>query len=294
MLPFPDGAPMKSNPECMLCCFRQALNTARLITEDTEIQRRVLAGVADYVQGASLDQTPAALSQPVYDIARAVTGAADLYERQKREGNRRALDILPRVEALVAGAADPLAAAVQAAAAGNVIDLGIGQPFDIERDVLAAMRQPLALNAVGEFRAELRPGRRLLYLGDNAGEIVFDTLLVREILKTGARVTFAVKSGPIINDALLRDAEEVGLTRLTRVIETGAADIGINWANVSPAFRAAVAEADAILGKGHGNFETRAGYPANFYFLLKAKCVIVAAELGVPLGAVVFKHQPRA
>ena len=103
-------------------------------------------------------------------------------------------------------------------------------------------------------------------------------------------VTFVVKSGPIINDATMEDATVCGMTGLARVIETGAADIGVNWENVSPEFREAVDRADAIVGKGHGNFETCNDRPENFYFLLKAKCTMVADELGVSLGDIVFKH----
>jgi uncharacterized protein with ATP-grasp and redox domains len=101
-------------------------------------------------------------------------------------------------------------------------------------------------------------------------------------------VTFAVKSGPIINDATMEDARQVRLTDLVPVIETGAGDIGVEWANVSDEFRRAFETADVILSKGHGNFETTEDRPENLYFLLKAKCEIVARALGVTLGDIVF------
>jgi len=285
---------MKARVDCIVCMFRQALNTARVVSDDPDIHLEILRRTAARVAHPDFNRTPAALSQPVYEIVSEVTGVADPYGAHKRETNRIALEHLPHVEALVNAAPDPLDAALHAAAAGNVIDLGIGQAFDIDSDIERIMRQSLAINAVAAFRRELGPGRRILYLGDNAGEIVFDTLLVRRIAETGAEVTVSVKSGPIINDATREDAAACGMTELAAVIETGAADIGVNWDRISPEFRDAVDRADAIVAKGHGNFETCNDRPENFYFLLKAKCAMVANELGVSLGDIVFKHSAGA
>ncbi|MBN1557330.1 MAG: DUF89 family protein [Lentisphaerae bacterium] len=282
---------MKAHPDCIVCMFRQALNTVRLVSDDTETHRRVLAALAARVAaGASLDQTPAALSQPAYDIIAELTGIRDPYAREKRESNTTALRLLPDVRARIDAAADPLAAALHAAVAGNVIDLGIGHAFDIERDILAMMDQPFAISALDAFRRELQPGRKLLYLGDNAGEIVFDRLLVEQLLGAGVAVTFTVKSAPIINDATREDADQAGLTGRVPVIETGSGDIGVNWARCSAGFREAVAGADVILAKGHGNFETCNDRSGNFFFLLKAKCPLVARTLGCELGDLVFKR----
>ncbi|MEI6219261.1 MAG: ARMT1-like domain-containing protein, partial [bacterium] len=140
---------------------------------------------------------------------------------------------------------------------------------------------------------DLGPGRHLLYLGDNSGEIVFDTLLVEQILKTGTTVTYTVKSGPIINDATMDDAVVSGMTKLTKVIETGSDDIGVNWRRSSKQFKKAFSSSDVIIAKGHGNFETCDELPGNIYSLLKAKCNVVAAVLGVKLGDMVFHHTCR-
>ncbi len=281
---------MKARPDCLACVHKQAENTARCATRDPELQRQVLRKVAEYAKTASLDQTPAALSYPLYGIVAEVTGVKDPYGKQKEETNRTALALAPDLKRLIEGSRDPLDTAVHVAAAGNIIDLGIGHAFDIDQDVLAIVKQKFRINALEDFRKELGSGLKLLYLGDNAGEIVFDSLLVEHIVKAGARVTFAVKSGPIINDATMEDAAVAGLTELVEVIETGSNDIGINWKNVSGRFMKAVRNADVILGKGHGNFETCHDRPGNFYFLLKVKCRMVADELGVKVGDIVFSR----
>jgi uncharacterized protein with ATP-grasp and redox domains len=279
---------MRAEPDCVVCAFRQALNTARQASGDPSVHRRVLQRLAATPETFHLAQTPARLSQPVYRIVAEEAGVADPYAEQKRRTNAEALQLAGELRATIEAAPDPLDAALHAAVAGNIIDLGIGHAFDLSRDIRAMMVRPFAISALETFRAELRSGCRLLYLGDNAGEIVFDGLLVERLLAAGVRVTFAVKSGPIINDATMEDARQVRLTDLVPVIETGAGDIGVEWANVSDEFRRAFETADVILSKGHGNFETTEDRPENLYFLLKAKCEIVARALGVTLGDIVF------
>ena len=270
--------------------FRQALNTVRVATDDTGAHTEVLRRLSRRIPCMKMTRSPAELSKAVYDIIHDVTGVRDPYRIQKQETNQAALDLLPGLEATVRRSKDPLKASIHLAVAGNIIDLGIGHAFDLKKDVKRIMKQPFTIDDYADFRRELRPGRKLLYLGDNCGEIVFDRILVEQILAAGVAVTFVVKSGPIINDATLEDAEFAGLTRLCKVIETGSDDIGVGWANISPEFRRHARNADIILGKGHGNFETCAGRRGNYYFLLKAKCDIVAAELGVKTGSTVFKH----
>lgn len=282
---------MKAATDCIPCMFQQALNTTRVVTADSRIQRKVLEKLARRIgRGLSFDESPATLSEPIYSIVSELTGCADPYRRQKRETNATAMKILPSLRKLAAKSKDPLDTALRIAAAGNIIDLGIGHSFNIDTDIKKIMQSPFAIHDGKSFRRELKSGRKLLYLGDNSGEIVFDTLLVEYLLKAGLDVTFVVKSGPIINDATMEDARAVAMTKLVRVIETGASCIGVNWRTVSRKFVREFEAADVIIGKGHGNFETCNTRPENIFFLLKCKCAMVAAELGVKLGDMVFKH----
>ena len=283
---------MNSKPECIVCLFKQALNTAKVVTEDPAVHLEVLRRLTPRVAGATLDQTPALLSRPAYEVVSEVTGVSDPYRELKQETNRLALQMLPLLWEQVVRIPDPLDAALRAAAAGNIIDLGIGgHVFDIERDVTRMMGAPLAVSELAAFRDELGTGRKLLYLGDNAGEIVLDRLLVEEILRTGTEVVYTVKSGPIINDATMEDARVSGMTSLVEVIETGSDHIGVNWDAISDDFRRAFEAADVIVSKGQGNFESCCDVRANLYFLLKAKCRVVAEELGAEEGQVVFKRR---
>lgn len=282
---------MRARPECLICAFRQAINTARVATDDPRLHMDIISRLVDRLKTPNLNQTPAALSQSVYQIISDVTGIRDPYAAIKKETNALALRHLPGLEHIVDSSSDPLKAACKLAIAGNIIDLGIGHDFDLERDVHQFLQNEFRPDAYPDFLKELRPGRRLLYLGDNSGEIIFDRVLVEHLLQRGIRVTFSIKSSPIINDATLEDAQAAGLTDIVPVITTGSDDIGVHWDHVSPEFRQCFENADFIISKGHANFETCTGKPGNIYFLLKTKCDMVADELGVPLGSMVFSHE---
>jgi len=282
---------MKSELDCILCLFKQGLNTARLVNADSQVHRKILNRIAAGVENINLDQSPAILSKHIYSIVSDVTGIADPYHAAKEHSNQEALRILPDVKRMIAESGDPLITALHVAVAGNVIDLGIGHEFNLAEDVRTLASTPFAIDGSDEFRQELRPGYKLLYLGDNAGEIVFDRVLVEQFLKNNVNVTFCVKSGPIINDATMEDARTAGIPDLVPTITTGSDDIGINLEHSSKQFIDILNRADVVLAKGHGNFETCIDFPHNIYFLLKAKCDVVSRAIGVRTGDIVFKHK---
>jgi len=240
-----------------------------------------------------LDFTPAHNSTLALWAAHEALGHDDPFAVQKRLYNRLALRMYPRLKATVVAAQDRLEAAVKIAVAGNVIDLGIlgnlsGHDVDVEGTVAEVFGQGLAINDLSALRAALQSAHGVLYLGDNAGEIVFDKVLVEEIAATGAEVVFAVKEKPILNDATAEDAQAVGMDDIARVISTGSGEIGVPLAACSAAFRREFAAADLIISKGQGNFESLDDVPAPIFFMLKAKCEVTAAALGVAIGEMVL------
>lgn len=237
--------------------------------------------------------TPATVSQHVYDIIHDITENRDPYKQLKIETNKQAKALLPTLENIVFAAKDPLSSAVHMAVAGNVIDFGINPDLDVERDVLPIASQKFAIDDIDAFRQDARKGARVLYIGDNSGEIVFDRVLIEELLELGTEVTFVVKSEPIINDVTMEDADFTGITGIVNVIETGSGHVGVSWHHTSAEFRSYFQQSDIIISKGHANFETLSDKQGNIYFLLKSKCECVAQELSVSLGDIVFKRQNR-
>ncbi len=283
---------MKAELECIPCIMKQAYNTAARATSDQSVIRKILNLTGDYLKELTLDITPADASNFVYKITAELTGIANPYYKEKKKFNDLCLSMVAYLKEKIETSEDPLHSVIKGAIFGNLIDLGIGLKFDIERDVGNVVNEPFAIDDYLDFKVLLGAGRKnILYLGDNAGEIVFDRLFV-EMLKDKHDVTFVVKRGPVINDATIEDARYVGMTDIVKVIDTGSDGIGVKWSSVSDEFMDYYNSADIVISKGQGNFETMSDKPVKSFFLLRAKCDCVARKLGVKFGDVVFKKGP--
>ncbi|MFH0785457.1 MAG: ARMT1-like domain-containing protein, partial [Pseudomonadota bacterium] len=173
---------------------------------------------------------------------------------------------------------------------GNVIDYGI-------KDDLTAEMIPTALESsfagpfngnVAEFFTAAERATEILYLADNAGELVFDRLLLE--LLPREKITVVVKGGPAINDALRADATVAGLDGLVAVTDTGCDGAGIELAACSPEFQRRFSRADLIIAKGQANFESLDGCGQNIFFLFKVKCSVVARHIGQAVGNLNLHH----
>lgn len=278
---------MKAVLECLGCIVTQTLRAARRASEDPEVHRRILNEVVKRIPAMDLSNSPAALSVALYQVTAEISGNADPYREVKRSQNDMALALESELRALIRQSPDPLEAALHLAGAGNVIDLGTmnAEDIDIRAAIDEVMHQRFAVDHSAVFRQSLASCRDLLYLLDNTGEIVFDKLLIEELLKQ-TTVTAVVKAGPIINDALLEDAEQVGLAALCEVIDNGGAFVGCPLNLVPDRFLERMRRADVILGKGQGNYETVDDFPGDMFFILRAKCDVIAAHMGVSQGQV--------
>ncbi len=282
---------MHTYPECLPCFLKQAqLAAQRADGADPGLAFRTIQhAAATALPLAQMHRTPAVNATLVFRAATEYLGVRDPYADEKRRYNALALDAADALRAHIAAAPDPLAAAVKVAALGNVLDLNIIADVDMTALVDEARAVTWGIDHYARFRQDVASARRILILGDNAGEIVFDRLLI-EVLPPGS-VTYAVKSGPIANDVLLADAEQVGLHAVADVIETGSDHFGVPLERCSPAFRAAFGAADVIIAKGMANIETLSEVDANLYFILKVKCPVVAAQIGARHGDLVLLSQ---
>ncbi len=274
---------MRTYPDCIPCILRATLGGARLGGGTDEEAWEVVAAGARIAAGWDRRKPPILLGAAVGRVLRDKLGR-DPYQDFKREVNALALARYGQWKAEVTRAPDPLLHALQLAAAGNALDLGAhpaadpGQPVGGE---FARLDYP-------QFRAALERARTVLYLADNAGEIVLDRILVEELLARGKGVTVAVRGGPTLNDATLDDAREVGLTEVVQVLTTGSDVPGVFLPEASAEFRAAFKAADLVLAKGMGNFEGLSQERGPLFFLLQAKCRPVAEEVGVSQGSLVL------
>jgi uncharacterized protein with ATP-grasp and redox domains len=255
-----------------------------MVSTDRSVHERIVREVLLWASEMDLDQSPAVVGQRIHRRLREITGVEDPYRAAKDHFNRLALSLLPELKAEIEAAPDRLTMAARLAIAGNVIDLAMNgnvTESDVRRSVSQALTEPFAGEQNG-FRQAVTEARSILYLADNAGEIVFDRLLIEQL--SPARVTLAVRGGPIINDATRADAQAVGLHEVAEIIDNGSDAPGTLLEDCSQEFKRRFNEADLILAKGQGNFETLSDDPHNIFFLFQAKCPVIAARVGLPVG----------
>jgi uncharacterized protein with ATP-grasp and redox domains len=279
---------MKSALDCIPCFVSQGLNVARLATDDPLVHERILREVLRRAGEANLGQTPARFGQGIHRLARQLMAQADPYLAIKQESNRLALALLPSWRERLRGAENPRLAAVKLAVAANVIDFGIKGDLTAGQ-IPAALESSFAAPLIGDvdgFFAAAERATDILFLADNAGELVFDRLLLE--LLPREKITVVVKGGPAINDALLADAQVAGLEGLVAVMDTGSDGAGIVLEACSLEFQRRFAHADLIIAKGHANFESLDGCGQNIFFLFKVKCPVVARHIGHVVGSLVL------
>jgi hypothetical protein len=275
---------MKTHLDCIPCFARQALEAGRRISPDPACHERVLRDVLRWAADMDMDQPPPVLGQRLHRRLREIVGLEDPYREVKRAQNRLAESVVAGLEADVAAAADPLDLAVRLAIAGNVIDLGVDGDVTeagVREAVRRALNEPVAGDLEG-FRRSVAEARSILYLADNAGEIVFDRLLVERL--PAGRVTVAVRGAPVINDATRDDAKAAGLERFAEIIDNGSDAPATVLGDCGPGFLRRYAEADLVLAKGQGNFESLGEERREIFFLFKVKCPVIARHAGYPVG----------
>lgn len=281
---------MNTSLDCIPCFVRQTLDASRKVTDDPAVYEQIMRDVLRWMSEMDLSQSPPALAQRIHRRLHELTGVADPYRQEKDLHNQMALKLLPGLSTQVAASDDPLMTAAHLAIAGNIIDLGAKSGLnesEVHAAILHASENPLE-GDLKTFRDEVTQARTILYLGDNCGEIVFDTLLIEQL--DPQRVTLAVRGRPIINDATLEDAVTAGLHNLVPILGNGSDAPGTLLDECSEEFRQAFDTADLIVSKGQGNFETLSDCGKNVFFLLKVKCPVVAESVGLPMGSHVLRH----
>jgi len=278
---------MKTYLDCIPCFFRQALFAARAALDDEEKIKQVLDRIGDLVSEIPLHSSPPETGREVYRIVREVTGVNDPFASLKDESIRKALALYPSFKEVVETSGDPLETAVRLAVAGNIIDFGADPDFKLEQDIQEALRREPAINHFDVLKNKLKGAREVLYLADNAGETVFDKIFIEAMAKP---VVYAVRDRPVINDATVEDAIKSGLDEVARVVSSGCDAPGVIPNRCSEEFLDLFQRADLIISKGQGNYETLSSEQRPVFYLLKAKCPVIARDLGVKQGDTVIKY----
>jgi uncharacterized protein with ATP-grasp and redox domains len=284
---------MKTCLDCIPCFVRQTLDAARKSSADESVHEQILRDVLRWMSEMDFSINPPAFAQRIHRRLHELTGVKDPYAAEKKLHNEMAKCALPALRRDLEISEDALLTAANFAIAGNIIDLGAKSGLK-ESDLAEAVEHAAQNELHGdteEFSSAVQRAEKILYLCDNAGEIVFDILLIEQL--GPGRVTAAVRGGPIINDALMEDARAAGLDRIVPVIGNGSDAPGTLLDDCSEEFRTAFESADLIISKGQGNFETLSDCGKNIFFLFKAKCPVVADSVNVPVGTHVMRRAQR-
>ena len=276
---------MEFLPECFACAMRQALAAARLVTDDQSFHHRCLIEAAEILTGAERGMTPPQMGEHIYGMVRRLSGNPDPFSEQKREQNQAVEALLPWLRETVDAAGDRLLMAVRLAIAGNIVDPGAQESFDLETSVMEAVTGEAGLEAYPAFAEALDRAATVLFIADNCGEIVFDRVLVETMLSMrDVDITLAVRGAPIINDVTEEDALQVGMQELCTIISSGSEMPGTFLPDTNEQFRELFYSADMVISKGQGNWETLEDCDREVFFLFQVKCPVVAKVKCCPEG----------
>ncbi len=277
--------------KCPACLLNRIYQECRFVTQDEELIRNIMSVSMDMIlQEFRRKEINAIASTRVHRMVYRMLGDKDPYRDVKKKANRESLKILPFVTKLI-GDGDRFRNAVKASIIGNSFDYGVldhdVKDEDFRRYFMEEFGRELAIDDVDEIK-HLSAGR-VVYMADNAGEVIFDRLLVEEIKKIGGFVSFVVRGKPVLSDATVEDARIAGIDRVAdEILTNGDGAIGIIEEELPEITRERMESADLIISKGMANYEclSESRYEG-IAFLLKAKCEPVAKDIGVKIGDMV-------
>jgi len=280
---------MRTYLDCIPCFYRQALDTARIAGADEIKQKQIVDKISQLIPDFSLEASPPEMGREIYNLVGKISGVKDPFKEIKENSNKLALKIYPKLKQEIESSEDRLLAAVRLSIIGNIIDYGAKNSLNVEEEINYLFQGNIIVyNENSEttfkykkFKEALNKVNSIIYLADNAGEVVFDRLLIEELVKElGKEVIYVVKDKPIINDALIEDALFCGINRTAKVVSSGSDAPGTLLKYCSPEFIRIYQKAELIISKGQGNYEALSEEDKLIFFLFKAKCPVIAEDVG--------------
>jgi len=278
---------MRTYIDCYPCFLRQAISAARYAESNDMQLHTIIKEVLAVLQAQSNGVSPPEIGAIVHRVVREAVGVVDPYRNEKKKATEKALNIYPRLKGIMREHHD-LETAIRISIAGNIIDLGVSSAYDdLWTTVQRVLHQPFAINDLGKFQKQLACAARLFFIGDNAGETVFDRALIESL---PVPVTYVVKGSPVLNDATREDALDAGLDQCATIISNGSDAPGTVLSLCSGEFRELFESAGLILAKGQGNYETLSDAGTHVFCMLQVKCPVISKDIGVPTGSIVIRQ----
>ena len=282
------------DPACIPCIVKQAYNFAQLFTNgNKDIQLKIIQEVCSEVQIIDETSSAALFSKKMQAVIEKYYGTDNPYKEIKEENIRKAEKYFKFIKVMVEDSTDKLDTAMRAAIIGNVIDFAANPNFNIDYEINRIMSDNINLSSLPKFKEDYYNAESILYIGDNYEEAFFDKFLLNELLPKN--IVFAVRSKPILNDITLEDAKQLEIDKLCKVIESGSTIAGTYLNECTPEFLDIYHNADIVISKGQGNYETLINETRPIYFLFKIKCEVISQRCGYPVGKgiILFNQNKR-
>jgi uncharacterized protein with ATP-grasp and redox domains len=278
---------MNIKRDCYVCIYTQALNITKRLKVEEESASEILRGVAKILSKYDLSVTPPEIAKEVYEFIEKSLNNPDPFLKEKRESIKKALELKPILEEKLNTSENPLFDACKIAIAGNIIDLGVNQSYDLENEIKHIFNMEFRHNDFDELEKNLKNAKTLCYLADNSGENIFDEILIKTIKKLypETKIYYVVRGKPIINDITIKDLEGLEINNLAEVVDSGVGTPGFSLKFANSISKEIFYNADTVISKGMGNFEVLFGEcNREVFYLFKVKCDVVANACGCVKG----------
>ncbi|QZY53611.1 damage-control phosphatase ARMT1 family protein [Crassaminicella profunda] len=287
---------MNTHVDCIACVINKANQLADKYLKDKHQKYNFMNKVLREVVDIEYARTAPFLVAKVMRILKKETGINDFYKEEKKLFNEKLLSMEKQIEEILKDSDDRFMTALKIAQAGNIIDFGALDEisFDLVKELIyKTLESDLDEELYNKLKNELNSGKILLYLGDNAGEIVFDKIFIKEIKREYPHVEifFAVRGEPVLNDINEEDAYNVGIDKYAHILSNGTDLPGTDLLEVSDEFKEIFERADLILSKGQGNFESLSECGENIYYLFLCKCNLFMEKFKCKKLSNIFVHE---
>ncbi len=277
---------MKIKPICYTCIYNQIFNLTKRMKLEEKFAGKIMQESALILGKYEMNVTPPEIASEIYGFVYKKTGVEDPFKEAKKEAIKKALEFKPMLKKFIKESNNPLFAAIKVAVAGNVIDLGVNKSFDLEKELELIKDMDFKINDFEDFEKRVKKAKTICYLADNAGENVFDEILIEEIKKINdAKIYYVVRGKPIINDVTVEDLKGLEIEKLATIVDSGVDTPGFFLPKANKQSKEIFYNSDMVISKGMGNFEVLFN-EANkeVFFLFKVKCEAVASEINANVG----------
>jgi uncharacterized protein with ATP-grasp and redox domains len=283
---------MKTSNKCISCFFRQIDATSSLINLKSTKKKDLFKHLTRKLLNFDFNQPPVVFGKTIYNNISRISGIKDIFALEKIAIEKYLLRFTSSIEQRIKRTSRPLYMSAKMCCAANAIDFGAGKRPNINKILTTITKERLAVDNFNIFEEKLRKAKSVLVIGDNCGEIIFDRFFIVELKKRfrQLQIFYATRSSPIINDVLIADARRVAMHTVARLLSSGCDYPGIIIPKASNLFRGIYRQADIVISKGQGNFESLNDRKKDIFYLFQIKCEPVSDYLSLPVGSILFLY----